>query len=154
MPAAPSYYVSHIEQKGHAAQYADFLEQIFRSFQKINADHFYAQQIISALPGGESAVGQNQIMQFWQSLAGSLELSSFQVEHSVANERKGRPTAVAVRWRAKGIHGFSGRYGQPTGCSLEILGITHVEFQDDRVVREWHLIDDVAIWMQILSPRK
>ena len=154
MPAAPSYYVSHIEQKGHAAKYADFLDQIFRSFQKINADHFYAQQIISALPGGESAVGQNQIMQFWQSLAGSLELSSFQVEHSVANEREGRPTAVAVRWRANGIHKFSGRYGQPTGRPLEILGITHVEFQDDRVVREWHLIDDVAIWMQILSPRK
>jgi hypothetical protein len=99
MPAAPSYYVSHIEQKGHAAKYADFLDQIFRSFQKINADHFYAQQIISALPGGESAVGQNQIMQFWQSLAGSLELSSFQVEHSVANEREGRPTAVAWFFR-------------------------------------------------------
>jgi predicted ester cyclase len=81
-------------------------------------------------------------------------LSSFQVEHSVANEREGRPIAVAVRWRAKGIHGFSGRYGQPTGRPLEILGITHVEFQDDRVVREWHLIDDVAIWMQLLSPRK
>jgi predicted ester cyclase len=154
MPAAPSYYISHIEQKGLAAKYADFLEQIFRSFQKINANHFYAQQIISALPGGESAVGHNQIMQFWLSLAGSLELSSFQVEHSVANEREGRPTAVAVRWRAKGIHGFSGRYGQPTGRPIEILGITHVEIQDGLVVREWHLIDDVAIWMQILNPRK
>ena len=154
MPAAPSYYVSHIEQKGLAAKYADFLEQIFRSSIKINADHFYAQQIISALPGGESAVGQNQIMHFWQSLAGSLELSSFHVEHSVAHDREGRPTVVAVRWRGKGIHKFAGRYGQPTGRPLEILGITHVEFQDDRVVREWHLIDDVAIWMQILSPRK
>lgn len=154
MPAAPSYYVSHIEQTGHAAKYADFLDQLFSSFQKLNVDNFYGHQIISALPGGETAVGQNQIMQFWQSLTGSLELSSFQVEHSVSNEREGRSIAVAIRWRAKGIHSSLGRYGQPTGRSLEIMGITHVEFQDDLVVREWHLIDDVAIWMQILNPRK
>jgi predicted ester cyclase len=153
MPAAPSFYVSHIEQNGYAARYADFLSQIFKSLKKINADNYYAAQIISALPGGEAAIGQTQIMQFWQSLAGSLELNSFEVEHSVANERQGRPTAVAVRWRAKGIHRFTGRYGLPTGHHIEILGITHVEYQNDLIFREWHLIDDVAVWMQILSPR-
>jgi predicted ester cyclase len=33
------------------------------------------------------------------------------------------------------------------------MGITHAEFENGQVVREWHLIDDVAIWMQVLDRR-
>jgi predicted ester cyclase len=32
------------------------------------------------------------------------------------------------------------------------MGINHVEFVNGKVVREWVLIDDVAVWMQVLSP--
>ena len=37
------------------------------------------------------------------------------------------------------------------GRPVEILGISHAEFEAGQLVREWVLIDDVAVWMQVLS---
>jgi hypothetical protein len=31
------------------------------------------------------------------------------------------------------------------------MGINHVEFWRGRVLREWVLIDEVALWMQVLG---
>ena len=50
-------------------------------------------------------------------------------------------------------HAGEGRYGRATGRAVEVLGISHAELEGGRIVREWHLIDDVAIWMQLLDPR-
>jgi hypothetical protein len=36
---------------------------------------------------------------------------------------------------------------------VEIMGISHAEFANGRVLREWLLVDEVAIWMQVLAPR-
>jgi hypothetical protein len=36
---------------------------------------------------------------------------------------------------------------------VEVLGITHLELEDGLAVREWVLIDEVANWMQVLSPQ-
>ena len=33
------------------------------------------------------------------------------------------------------------------------MGISHAEFAAGRILREWLLIDDVALWMQILAPQ-
>jgi hypothetical protein len=33
------------------------------------------------------------------------------------------------------------------------MGIVHAELVQGRVLREWVLIDDVAIWMQVLTPQ-
>ena len=58
-----------------------------------------------------------------------------------------------MRWRWRATHAGPGRYGQPTGRAVEILGITHAEIERGLVVREWVLIDEVANWMQVLTPR-
>ena len=44
-------------------------------------------------------------------------------------------------------------FGEATGQPVEIMGINHVEIVQGKVLREWVLIDDVAIWMQILRPQ-
>jgi hypothetical protein len=33
------------------------------------------------------------------------------------------------------------------------MGILHAELVQGRVLREWVLIDDVALWMQVLVPQ-
>jgi hypothetical protein len=33
------------------------------------------------------------------------------------------------------------------------MGIVHAELVQGRVLREWVLIDDVALWMQVLVPQ-
>ena len=37
-----------------------------------------------------------------------------------------------------------------SNSKLFIMGINHVELDDDGVIREWVLFDEVAIWKQIL----
>lgn len=154
MPSAPSSYVSQIDNCGDAQKYGQLLGQVFHAEKSRQIESFYSEEIISALPGGEAAVGKNEIQYFWKSIVNSINLNSFQIEHLVANTRPQRPTIVAARWRVQGSHDFDGRYGKATGKPVEILGITHAEFQDGYVFREWHLIDDVAVWMQVLDPRK
>ena len=34
------------------------------------------------------------------------------------------------------------------------MAINHVEFYRGRVLREWVVIDEVALWMQILEPQE
>ena len=31
------------------------------------------------------------------------------------------------------------------------MGINHAEFFNGRVLREWVLVDDIALWMQVLT---
>ena len=42
----------------------------------------------------------------------------------------------------------------PPSSPVEILGITHAEVDHarSRILREWVLVDEVALWMQILAP--
>lgn len=56
-----------------------------------------------------------------------------------------------MRWRLRGRHLGSGRYGAASGAEVEILGISHADWENGQVLREWVQIDDVAVWMQILA---
>jgi hypothetical protein len=59
-----------------------------------------------------------------------------------------------MRWRLTGRHTGGGRFGAATQQPIEILGITHAEVDHarGRILREWVLVDEVALWMQVLSP--
>lgn len=150
MPPAPAPYRSHIEPAGPAADAAQaWLDALCRTpFHQVGV----ADDVISCLPGGTVAVGVRDRAAFWSSLLQALPSPKVEVEHLVSVPRPGRATAVAMRWRYRAGHEGSGRYGPPTGRRVEILGITHLEIESGLMVREWVLIDEVANWMQLLSP--
>ena len=80
-------------------------------------------------------------------------MQSFVVENLAFQRGDGRADRVALRWRAHAVHTGGGRYGAPTGKTIEVMGINHAEFFRGRVLREWVLVDDVALWMQVLDPQ-
>ncbi len=47
-------------------------------------------------------------------------------------------------------HEGPGMFGAPTGAEVYIMAITHAEFGRSDLRREWTLIDETAIWKQIL----
>jgi hypothetical protein len=61
------------------------------------------------------------------------------------------PPRAAVRWSLDGKHDGWGMFGKPTGAPVHVMGITHVEYGPWGLRREWTLIDEVAIWVQILK---
>jgi predicted ester cyclase len=60
---------------------------------------------------------------------------------------------MALRWSYAGRHAGAGRYGPPSGADLALLGITHVELRDGRIINEWMLLDDLSVHAQIAAAR-
>jgi predicted ester cyclase len=153
MPPAPGGYLSFVDTQEPAAAYAGVLRRLWTAADVRGLTGTHDAHAIAALPGGLAAAGLPAIQDFWRGMTGALTDARFDVEHLVANPRPGRATALAMRWRVQARHGGAGRYGPPTGRPVEVMGISHADIEAGLVVREWHLIDDVAIWMQLLEPR-
>lgn len=152
--APPAGYRSHVSTNPTALAYA---QSIGAQAQRENsACNIYDEAAHHIGPGGITHYGQLEIQDFWQNLFGALRVNSFHVEHLTYNTGGGKADRVALRWRADAQHDNSGfnsmRYGPATGRHVELLGINHAEIVNGKVTREWVLIDDVALWMQVLTP--
>jgi predicted ester cyclase len=145
----PQGYVSHISERALALNYAQQLESLIRG--RGNEQHMFDDAVHHIGPGELTAYGQTAVAQTWRERFTALTVQSFTVEHLTFNSDTERPARCAIRWRAQAIHSKPGFFGEPTGAAVEVMGINHVEFFRGRVLREWALMDDVAIWMQILA---
>ena len=161
--APPAGYVSAISTEPLARLYAAAIEGLANAQQTANAAD--ALSTLGALyddaahhtgPGGIARYGQQAIGQYWSGLFGSLHTHMFALEHLAWQQGGDRPDRVAMRFRAKTVHTAIKtdleRYGKSSGKEVEVLAIVHAEFSQGRILREWVLIDDVALWMQILTP--
>lgn len=45
-------------------------------------------------------------------------------------------------------------YGAPTRTPVSIMGITHFEMRDGKILREWRLYDEIAVLTQIMRARQ
>lgn len=147
---APHGYVSHISQQAVAQNYAAML-QAYASGRGDPAA-VYADGVHHIGPGETTRYGHDEVGAYWQALFSALVVRRFSVEHLAFQRDDGRADRVALRWRAHTEHLGHGMFGVATGRPVEIMGINHVELQGGKVVREWVLVDDVALWMQVLTP--
>jgi len=60
------------------------------------------------------------------------------------------PPRAAVRWSLWGKHAGWGAFGAPSGAPVHVMGITHAEWGPWGLRREFTLIDETAVWKQIL----
>ncbi len=163
---APVGYVSHISTDALAVRYAQAIADMARGAGngRANVDGLAASLYDEAAqqigPGESTCYGQAEIAGFWYGLFGALQVEQFELEHLAIQRdmpKTGRNDRIALRFRAKTVHSPRPycivRYEQSSKRTVEVMGIVHAEFIHGRVVREWVLIDDVAIWMQILTPQ-
>ncbi|MEL6607724.1 MAG: ester cyclase [Pseudomonadota bacterium] len=101
-------------------------------------------------PAHTSDVGRAGADAFWLNLRSAFPSAQFSLDHVIGRDDAGHPPRAALRWSLHGRHDGWGRYGRPSGADVYVLGITHLEFGPRGVSREWTLIDDTAIWKQIL----
>lgn len=150
---APDGYRSHISTNSSALAYAQAMEALAQRGNPIAT--MYDEAVHHIGPGGVTCFGQLEVQGFWQALFGSLRVTRFEVEHLALGSGGGRADRVALRWRADTLHDDSGpgagRYGAATGRRVEVMGINHAEVVRGKVLREWVLVDDVALWMQVLT---
>ncbi len=106
------------------------------------------------LPNGHAAFGVDAAEAFWFGYTAAFCGATLYIDSLAERIEPGRTPRVAMRWRLVGRHTGGGRFGAATQQPVEILGITHAEVDHarGRILREWVLVDEVALWMQILSP--
>jgi predicted ester cyclase len=75
----------------------------------------------------------------------------FEPQHVIVRQDLEKPIRIALRWSYAGSHSGRGRYGEPTQVPLTILGISHFELRDKKIVNEWLCIDETAIYAQIAA---
>lgn len=113
-------------------------------------DREYDRACSLALPGGIEAYGISVAQDFWMGLRSALPSAAFRIEHQIGRVDPMLSPRSAIRWSLTGRHDGWGRYGAPTGAEVHVMGVSHAEFGPRGLRRETTLIDDIAIWKQIL----
>ena len=102
------------------------------------------------LPGHVEGHGFGAADRFWLGLRAALPGAAFSIDHVIGRADRLMPPRAAVRWSLEGRHDGWGAFGPPSGAALYVMGITHAEFGPRGLRREWTLIDETAVWKQIL----
>jgi SnoaL-like domain len=102
------------------------------------------------LPGGITEHGRKAADQFWLGLRASFPSAKFEIHHMIGREDVGFSPRAALRWSLTGSHDGWGAFGAPSGATVHVMGISHAEFGPWGLRREYVLIDEAAIWKQIL----
>lgn len=110
----------------------------------------YDRAVHLELPSGLADHGRAGARSFWGSLRACFPDATFEIHHQIGRDDPGLGERAALRWSLHGSHDGGERYGKPTGAEIHVMGLSHSEFGPEGVRREYVLIDDTAIWKQIL----
>lgn len=145
----PGPYKGRGNDDAWGAQAADLLTRIMAAdFAAIPATYDRAAQL--EYPGGLTGHGPAEADRFWMSLRAAFPDAAFTIHHTIGRDDPMMPPRAAVRWSLWGTHAGWGAFGAPTGAPVHVLGITHVEWGPWGLRREYTLIDETAVWKQIL----
>ncbi len=150
-PAAPAWWRDPMHDTPGAALLADTYRRLWQGEMSVLQRH--ADEAIALhLPSGAAGLGVAGAEAFWFGMTAAFSGAVLAIDSLAERIQPGRTPRVAMRWRVSGRHVGHGRYGAPTQRPVEILGITHAEVDHaaGRILREWVLIDEVALWMQLL----
>ena len=129
-------------------KYSNILNTIFTNDYNFSD---YARAASIYWPGNKIGHGREDIEKFWQSLKGAFSNFKFSIEHIGYLEEPSKNPKASIRWFLDANHSNkTSDYGEATNKNIFIMGINHAEISDGKVIREWVLFDEVAIWKQIL----
>jgi len=72
----------------------------------------------------------------------------------VVNESADLGLRVAAVWTMHASYSGVPLYGKPTRTPVRIMGITHFELRDGKILREWRIYDEIAVLTQIMRARQ
>lgn len=130
-------------------RYADILTRIMDAdMATIRTEYDRACQV--ELPGAVTGHGHGDADRFWMGLRAAFPSARFELHHVIGRDDPQCPPRAAVRWSLTGTHDGRGVFGSPSGAEIHVFGISHAEFGPWGLRHEYVLIDETAIWKQIL----
>lgn len=142
-------YVGKGNHDNNGARYAELLNRIMGAgFSAIESTYDRAVQL--ELPGAVTGHGWGDADSFWMGLRSSFPDADFVIHHQMGSTDSGRPGRAALRWSLQGKHSGWGSFGAPSDAEVHVMGISHAEWGPRGLSREWIMVDETAIWKQIL----
>lgn len=129
------------------------LDHIWNQRSLDGLEDLYDFRVSAHMPGAEDLYGPDQLAAFLQPLLSAITETTLQVQHIAEIEYLGGAKDVALRWAVSGKHSGEGRYGDPTGADILIMGVTQVRVMKGRIREEWTVWDDIAVRRQIEEAR-
>ncbi len=102
-------------------------------------------------PSGHLCYGRVRTGDVFTSILSSIPDGRFEPHHVIVQQETDKPVRIALRWSYCGTHSGNGRYGQPSGCPIALLGISHFELRDGLILNEWLVVDETAVYAQITA---
>jgi predicted ester cyclase len=102
-------------------------------------------------PAGYLSYGRAASGKVFTGILAAIPDGHFEPHHLIVRQQPERAVRVALRWSYCGSHSGNGRYGEPSGSPVAMLGISHFELRDSLIANEWMVVDDTAIYAQIAA---
>lgn len=102
-------------------------------------------------PVGQLCYGRTRTGHLFSSILASIPNGHFEPHHVIVRQQPDRAIRVALRWSYCGTHCGIGRYGHPTNVPLALLGISHFELRDGKIVNECMVMDETAVYAQMAA---
>ena len=130
-------------------RYADILTRVMDAdMAVISAEYDRACHL--ELPGGVTGHSRGDADQYWAGLRSAFPSAKFEIHHMIGRDDSEFSPRAALRWSLTGRHDGPGVFGTPSGADVHVMGISHAEFGPWGLRREYVLVDEIAIWKQIL----
>ncbi len=146
---APTVYAGTGNDHAIGQQYEGILHGLMNA-DMAGIEREYDRAVHLELPGGVTAHGRAAADTFWMGLRSAFPSATFTVHHRIGLDDPGMPPRAALRWSLHGRHDGWGAFGAPSGAEIYVMGISHAEFGTWGLRREYVLIDETAVWKQIL----
>ncbi len=145
----PGRYRPTIQDGPEIARYTQGYERIWgmKDTSAIRDLYFHGADL--AAPGGAHHHGHDDIDRFYVGYLASFPDAALTIESAIVNRDPGQAPRVALRWSLRGTHAGFGHFGEPTGASVYVMGLSHARIVDGRIQQEWLLTDEVSVWKQI-----
>lgn len=102
-------------------------------------------------PGGDVLYGHGDIDTFALGYLASFPDAVLKIESARVNRDPEQPVRIAIRWSLTGTHSGFGHFGEPTGAPVYVMGMSHVNMTNRKVMAEYMVTDEVSIWKQIFA---
>lgn len=86
-------------------------------------------------------------------LFGPFPDAQVQIYDVAFNEDSFHGTRVSVVWVLQGTYSGVPQYGPVTNSPVEIFGVSHFQFRDGKIIKEWRVYDELAVLAQIARAR-
>ena len=129
----------------YAAMLTGMMENDFNLIQRD-----YDRAVIGEYAGAVTGVGREEVTKFWLGLRSSFPSAKFEIHHQIGMDADMLSPRASIRWSLDGTHDGWGSFGRPSGARVHVMGLSHAEFGPWGLRREFALVDEVAIWKQIL----